>query len=77
MALIKKNELRKMTEAQLSEKMVELRKELMKILTQKSSGASLENPGKVKAIKKTIAKIIMLTSQKKKANQPKEVMRKQ
>ncbi len=77
MALIKKNEFKKMTEPQLKEKLTELKKELMKINTQKSSGASLENPGKVKAIRKTIARIIMMLSEKTKLNQTKEVMRKQ
>ncbi len=74
MSLIKKNEFRRMTESQLKEKLTELRKELMKVHTQKSSGAALENPGKVKLIKKTIARIIMLLNEKSK--QTKEVMKK-
>ena len=74
MSIIKKNEFRRMTEPQLKEKLTELRKELMKIHTQKSSGAALENPGKPKAIKKTIARIIMLLNEKSK--QTKEEMKK-
>ncbi len=64
MAQIKKNELKKLTGAQLKERMVELRKELMKLLTQKSSGGALENPGRIKSIKKNIARIIMLLNEK-------------
>lgn len=64
MALIRKNEFRKMTEAQLKEKLTELKKELMKINTQRSSGTTPENPGKIKLIKKTIATILMVLHQK-------------
>ncbi len=64
MSIIKKNEFKKMSEKELTEKMNELKKELMKILTQKSSGGSMENPGKIKAIKKTLARINMLLSNK-------------
>ncbi len=64
MAQIKKNELKKLSGTQLKERMVELRKELMKLLTQKSSGGSLENPGRIKSIKKNIARIIMLLNEK-------------
>jgi len=75
MALIKKNELKRMKEAELKEKMKELNKELMKILTQKSSGGSLENPGKIRAIKKTIARMITMLHEKK-YKTTKEEMRK-
>jgi large subunit ribosomal protein L29 len=80
MAAIKKNEFRRLTEAQLKEKMNELKKELMRLNTQKSSGGSLENPGKIKSVKKTIARIITMLSEKQrgiKQNKPiKEEMRK-
>lgn len=74
MQTIKKNELKKMGEAQLKDKLTELRKELMKLNTQKSSGGSLENPGRIKALKKTIAKMITIQNQKNK--NPKEETRK-
>lgn len=66
MATIKKNELNKMGEAQLKDKLTELKKELMKLNTQKSSGGSLENPGRIRSIRKTIAKMITIQNQKNK-----------
>lgn len=57
MALIKKSEFKQMNSKQLEEKLFDLKKELMKINAQVSIGSTPENPGKVKEIKKTIAKI--------------------
>jgi large subunit ribosomal protein L29 len=57
MALIKKQELKQMSEAQLSSKIVELKKEMVKLNAQRATGTTLENPGKVKQIKKMIAKL--------------------
>lgn len=70
MSIIKKNELKQMGNDQLKEKLNELRRELLKINTQISTGANPESPGKVKEIKRTVARIHMLTYQNKK---PKEV----
>ncbi|MEM4245413.1 MAG: 50S ribosomal protein L29 [Candidatus Nanoarchaeia archaeon] len=53
-----------MNEKELNDKKTELQKELMKILTQKSSGGSIENPGKIKSIKKTLARINMFLHNK-------------
>ncbi|MBI4447362.1 50S ribosomal protein L29 [Candidatus Woesearchaeota archaeon] len=58
------NELKGLSVKDLGEKMVQLRKELMKINTQISTGTVPESPGKVKQIKKTIARIKMISHQK-------------
>lgn len=57
---IKNKELNQMDKAQLESKLNELKKELMKINTQISTGSNPENPGKIKQIKKTIAKILTI-----------------
>ncbi len=57
---IKNKELNQMDTAQLESKLKELKKELMKINTQKSTGSNPENPGRIKQIKKTIAKILTI-----------------
>jgi len=62
---IKNNELRKMSEKQLDEKLIELRKELIKINAQVSTGTVPENPGNVKNVKKTIARIFTIKTEKK------------
>ncbi|MBT3865992.1 50S ribosomal protein L29 [Candidatus Woesearchaeota archaeon] len=74
MALAKKKELAKMTIEQLDKQYTDLRKELMKLNMQKSSGTPPENPGLVKATRKAIARIHTFKTQKK--NQPKEVVKK-
>jgi len=60
MAIIRNKEMRSMGDSALSEKLDELRKQLMKVNTQISTGTIPENPGRIREIKKTIARIIML-----------------
>ncbi len=51
-------ELKLMSEPELENKVVELRKELMKAYSQVAIGTIPKNPSKIKEIKKTIAKIL-------------------
>lgn len=57
MAIIKKSELKNMKEEQVNSKMIELKKELVKINAQLAIGTMPENPGRVREIKRTIAKL--------------------
>jgi len=57
-------ELKQMEKTQLESELKELKKELMKINTQKATGSNLENPGKITKIKKTIARILTLINNK-------------
>ncbi len=57
MAIIKKNEMVQMDEKTLNDKLRELSKELIKINAQIAMGTIPENPGKIKEIKRTIARI--------------------
>lgn len=66
MPILTKSDIKQMNEAQLNEKLADLKKELMKINTQISTGTTPENPGKVRAVKKTIARIITSLNFKKK-----------
>ena len=65
MAIIKKSELKNLTEKQAEEKKRELQKELMKLRAQISTGTAPENPGRVKAIRKTIVRLIQKENEKK------------
>jgi ribosomal protein L29 len=56
MAIIRISEIKKIPKSELEAKETELRKELMKLSAQKYTG-TLASPGKVKAIKRAIAKI--------------------
>jgi large subunit ribosomal protein L29 len=65
MAIIKRNELKQMGKENLKNKLVELRKELIKVNAQISTGTPPENPGRVREIKKTIARILTILNQPK------------
>ena len=53
-----------MNELDLENKIVELKKELMKINSQIAIGTIPKSPGKVKEIKRTIAKILTVKHEK-------------
>ncbi len=59
---MKTKELRLINERDLEDKMSELKKELMKINSQIATGTIPKSPGKVKEMKKTIAKILTIKS---------------
>ncbi|MBS3151000.1 50S ribosomal protein L29 [Candidatus Woesearchaeota archaeon] len=57
---MKKRDLKKTNITELKKMLEELKKELMKYNSQVSTGTPSENPGKIRAVKKTIARIKML-----------------
>tara|TARA_Y100000310_G_C20552540_1_gene748842 strand:- start:848 stop:1060 length:213 start_codon:yes stop_codon:yes gene_type:complete len=57
MVIIRKNEMVKMDKKILNDKLRELNKELIKINAQIAMGTVPENPGKIKEIRRTIARI--------------------
>ena len=62
---MKIKEINSLNEKDMNEKLVETYKELMKENTQIATGTQIKNPGKVKQLKKTIAKIKMVLNKKK------------
>ena len=70
MAILRKSEIKQLNKQATEEKITELRKELMKVNSQIAMGTMPENPGRVKIIKKTIAKLII--SNKNKKEEPKK-----
>lgn len=66
MSILKKSELKQASKENLKNKLEELRKELMRLSAQVSTGTPPENPGKIKLIKKTIAKILTKINEKEK-----------
>jgi len=61
---MKSKELKLMNEQDLGSKIIELKKELMKAYSQIAIGTIPKSPGKVKEMKKTIAKILTIKNQK-------------
>jgi len=64
MAIIKNKDLKNMNVQDMSNRLTELRKELMRLNAQKARGTPPENPGKIRLLKRTIAKLIMFSEQK-------------
>lgn len=60
---MKANKLKEMTSQELNEKMVELKNELFNLRFQLATG-QLDNPMKIKAIKKDIARVNTILRQK-------------
>ena len=61
---MKAKEIRNMDGKGLDEKLVELKKELIKLNAQVAVGASIKNPGQVKKVKKTIARVLTIKQEK-------------
>jgi len=69
---MKAKELRLMNESDMGNKMMEMKKELMKINSQIAIGTIPKNPDKVKNIKRTMAQIFTIRNQKIKGGNKKE-----
>lgn len=55
---MKKKELKSKGREELEKQLEEMRKELIKLNTQVATGTTLKNPGQVRKVKKTIARIL-------------------
>jgi large subunit ribosomal protein L29 len=66
MAIIRVKELRELSDAELEKKLKELRGELMRARTQIASGAPPDNPGRIRELRKTIARILTILRERKK-----------
>ena len=67
MAILKVNDIRKMSNEERLAKLQELKAELMRLRAQQASGAPLDNPGRIRAIRKTIARILTIINEEKRA----------
>ena len=63
MAIIRKTELKQLSESVISEKVIELNKELMKLNAQRVVGTAVENPGRIKELRRSIAKLLTAKNQ--------------
>mgnify|MGYP001570348514 CR=1 FL=1 len=63
MAIIKKSELKQIPKSKIDEKITELGKELVKFNAQRAVGTSIENPGRIKEVRRSIAKLLTLKNQ--------------
>ena len=68
MALLKPEEIRKMSKEERRKRLKELRAELARLRVQALRG-SLENPGRIREIKKAIARILTIEKEEQKGEQ--------
>ncbi|MBI2105701.1 50S ribosomal protein L29 [Candidatus Woesearchaeota archaeon] len=73
---MKKKELKKINSNELASKLAELKKELMKYRAQIATGTPPQNPGRVKLVRKTIARMNFMLQKSSEAKKPKEVTKK-
>lgn len=64
MVRLRKSELKNLSKEETNKKITELKMELMKLRAQVSRGTPPENPGKIRSIKRTIARILTFQNQK-------------
>lgn len=79
MAVLKAKEVRGLGSEELENKLVELKEDLAKQRGQIASGTRPENPGKMRAVRKAIARILTIQQSRKKnreKNEKKEVQKK-
>lgn len=63
MPIIKNSDIRSMSFEQRKERLEEMRTEISKIKTMINAGGSIENPGRIKELKKTIARILTIENE--------------
>lgn len=60
MAILSKTDLKNIPKEKIEEKIKELKKELMRYNSQRAVGTAVENPGKIKELRRSIAKLLTI-----------------
>ncbi|MCL2156809.1 MAG: 50S ribosomal protein L29 [Methanobrevibacter sp.] len=68
MAILRSKEIWEMEIEDVQEKLIELKAELAKNISKSSAAGVNENPGKIKELKRTIARVLTIMSQRQKEN---------
>ena len=68
MAILRSEEIRDLSLEEMEEKVKELRNELLREKSMIASGGAPENPGRIREIRRTIARILTIKTQKEGAN---------
>jgi large subunit ribosomal protein L29 len=66
MAILRRDEIKDLSLVEMDEKISELKNELLRERSKIASGGIPENPGRIKEIRRTIARILTLKRQKEK-----------
>ena len=65
MAIIKNSKIREMTDAELSAKLFEFQKELNSERGKLASGGRTSNPGKISELRRSVARVLTITNERK------------
>jgi large subunit ribosomal protein L29 len=68
MAILRSKEIWEMETEDIQEKLVELKAELAKNISKSAAAGVNENPGKVKELRRTIARVLTIMKEKQKEN---------
>ena len=69
MPVMRKSEIEQMLPEERTKKLNELRTELLRFKTMVSSGGTIENPARIRELRKTIARILTLENSQKKTKE--------
>lgn len=64
MAILRKKELRSLSESETGKKLKELRSELAKEMAKKAIGGAPEKAGRIRLLKRTIARVLTISRQR-------------
>jgi len=64
--ILRKRELKQMLPEERDKKLTELRTELVRLRTMVASGGTVENPGRIREIRRTIARLLTVEAQARK-----------
>ena len=68
MAILRSKEIWDMEVDEIQDKLVELRAELSKNVSKSVASGVIENPGKIRELKRTIARVLTILNEKQKEN---------
>ena len=68
MAILRSKEIWDMEVDEIQDKLVELRAELSKNVSTSAAAGVIENPGKIRELKRTIARVLTILNEKQKEN---------
>ena len=68
MAILRSNEIWEMEIDEIQEKLIELKAELNKNVSKAAAAGVIDNPGQIRELKRTIARVLTIMNQKQKEN---------
>ena len=71
MAILRLKDIRDMSSEKRKEKVTEFRTELARLKTMIEAGGSIDNPTRIRALRKTIARILTIEAEEKQGNEKK------